>query len=81
MRSRGVRRARVGRDRYGLCGVRAVDGFGKRACIRGRRRGQLMIEEAGGAVTYYDGSPFNIYAPPICASNGSIHEQMLDVLR
>ena len=43
--------------------------------------GKLMIEEAGGAVTYYDGSPFSIYSPPICASNGSIHGQMLDVLK
>lgn len=42
--------------------------------------GKLMIEEAGGMVTYYDGSPFSIYAPPICASNGSIHAEMLKVL-
>ena len=43
--------------------------------------GKLLIEEAGGVVTYYDGSKFNIYKPPICASNGTIHQQMLDVLR
>jgi myo-inositol-1(or 4)-monophosphatase len=43
--------------------------------------GKLLIEEAGGVVTYYDGSPFSIYKPPICASNGSIHSQMLDVLK
>lgn len=43
--------------------------------------GKLLIEEAGGSVTYYDGSPFNVYSPPICASNGGIHEQMLSVLR
>ena len=43
--------------------------------------GKLMVEEAGGIVTYYDGSPFSVYAPPICASNGSIHEEMLAVLR
>jgi myo-inositol-1(or 4)-monophosphatase len=43
--------------------------------------GKLLIEEAGGQVTYYDGSPFSIYSPPICASNGTIHSQMLDVLR
>lgn len=43
--------------------------------------GKLMIEEAGGTVTYYDGSRFSIYKPPICASNGAIHEQMLDLLR
>ena len=43
--------------------------------------GTLLIAEAGGYVTYYDGSPFSIYEPPICASNGRIHSQMLDVLR
>jgi hypothetical protein len=32
-------------------------------------------------VTYYDGSPLSVYKPPICASNGTIHSQMLDVLR
>lgn len=43
--------------------------------------GKLLIEEAGGVITYYDGSPFSIYIPPICASNGIIHDQMLEVLR
>ncbi|MEO8572827.1 MAG: inositol monophosphatase family protein [Pyrinomonadaceae bacterium] len=43
--------------------------------------GKLLIEEAGGMVTYYDGSAFSIYHPPICASNGAIHKQMLEVLR
>lgn len=42
--------------------------------------GKLLIEEAGGLVTYYDGSPFSIYRPPICASNGAIHTQMLAIL-
>lgn len=42
--------------------------------------GLLLIEEAGGRVTYYDDTPFSIYAPPICASNGLIHDQMLGVL-
>lgn len=43
--------------------------------------GKLLIDEAGGRVTYYDGSPFSIYAPPICASNGAIHSEMLGILR
>jgi myo-inositol-1(or 4)-monophosphatase len=42
--------------------------------------GVLLIEEAGGQVSYYDGSPFSIYKPPICASNGLLHAQMLKVL-
>jgi myo-inositol-1(or 4)-monophosphatase len=43
--------------------------------------GVLMINEAGGRVTGYDGSPLSIYKPPICASNGLIHGEMLAVLR
>ena len=43
--------------------------------------GVLLIEEAGGLVSYYDDSPFSIYAPPICASNGLIHAEMLGVLK
>ncbi|MFL6281533.1 MAG: inositol monophosphatase family protein [Pyrinomonadaceae bacterium] len=43
--------------------------------------GLLLVEEAGGRVTHYDGSPFRVYTPPIAASNGLIHEAMLDVLR
>jgi myo-inositol-1(or 4)-monophosphatase len=43
--------------------------------------GVLFIEEAGGRVSYYDDSKFSIYKPPICASNGLIHHEMLDILR
>jgi myo-inositol-1(or 4)-monophosphatase len=43
--------------------------------------GVLLVEEAGGSVSYYDGSPFNIYAPPILASNGIVHQDMMRVLR
>ena len=42
--------------------------------------GVLMIEEAGGRVSNYDGSPFSIYHPPILASNQLVHEQMMRVL-
>lgn len=43
--------------------------------------GKLLIEEAGGTVTYYDNSPLSIYAPPILASNGLIHQEMIDILK
>lgn len=42
--------------------------------------GVLLVEEAGGKVSCYDGSNFSIYEPPICASNGFIHDEMLGVL-
>jgi len=42
--------------------------------------GALLIEEAGGRVSRYDDSPYDVYAPPIMASNGLVHEQMMRVL-
>jgi myo-inositol-1(or 4)-monophosphatase len=42
--------------------------------------GKLLIEEAGGRVSYYDNSEFSIYQPPICADNGLIHGEMLSIL-
>lgn len=43
--------------------------------------GVLLLEEAGGRVSRYDGSPFDIYTPPIVTSNGLIHEAMMNVLK
>jgi myo-inositol-1(or 4)-monophosphatase len=42
--------------------------------------GVLLVEEAGGRVTHYDGRPFDHYHPPIAASNGLVHDAMLRVL-
>lgn len=43
--------------------------------------GVLLIEESGGQISRYDGSKFDLYSPPILASNGLIHSQMSSVLR
>ena len=43
--------------------------------------GVLLIEEAGGRVSRYDGSPFDIYTPPIMTSNGLVHDAMMRVLK
>jgi myo-inositol-1(or 4)-monophosphatase len=43
--------------------------------------GKLMVEEAGGKVTGFLGGPFNIHLKEILASNGRIHQQMMEVLR
>ena len=43
--------------------------------------GILLVKEAGGIVSNYDGSEFSIYNPPLCTSNGLIHNEMLEVLR
>jgi myo-inositol-1(or 4)-monophosphatase len=42
--------------------------------------GVLMVEEAGGRISDFNGQPFNVYTPPILVSNGLIHEEMMRVL-
>lgn len=42
--------------------------------------GILLLEEAGGRVSTFDGGAFDIYKSEIVASNGLIHEEMVKVL-
>jgi myo-inositol-1(or 4)-monophosphatase len=42
--------------------------------------GALIVEEAGGRVTRFDGGPFDPFKQEICASNGLLHDQMIGVL-
>lgn len=43
--------------------------------------GQLIITEAGGKVSSFNGSPLDIYGKEILVSNGKIHDQMIEVLK
>jgi myo-inositol-1(or 4)-monophosphatase len=43
--------------------------------------GALLLEEAGGRITGSDGTPFDPAAGDLVASNGLLHEPMLDVVR
>ncbi|HYC56425.1 MAG TPA: inositol monophosphatase family protein [Candidatus Binatia bacterium] len=43
--------------------------------------GWLVVEEAGGKVTDFDGSPYDPWAPRILATNGRIHAQALESLQ
>ena len=42
--------------------------------------GALIVREAGGRVTDFSGGGFSIYHPEVVASNGLIHERMIEVL-
>ncbi len=42
--------------------------------------GALLVEEAGGRISNYLGEPLNIYTPPVVASNGFVHAEMMRVL-
>ncbi|MNC92000.1 Inositol-1-monophosphatase [compost metagenome] len=40
--------------------------------------GFLIVEEAGGRVTDFEGKNFSVYQHRILATNGKIHNEMLD---
>lgn len=43
--------------------------------------GKLLVEEAGGRVSDFDGGPCDIFGAEILASNNRIHKPMMDLLR
>ncbi len=43
--------------------------------------GVVLVREAGGTVTAYDGSPFDIYSGRTLATNGPLHSAMIETLR
>jgi len=43
--------------------------------------GKVIVEEAGGKITNYAGEPYSIYGQTILATNGLIHQEMLEVLQ
>jgi myo-inositol-1(or 4)-monophosphatase len=81
-RARAVRR--LGSAAIDLCYVAAgrLDGFWETDLkpwdIAG---GALIVAEAGGRVTNTDGEPFASRGGHVLATNGHIHEAMLDVIR
>lgn len=42
--------------------------------------GKLIVEEAGGIVTDFEGKKIDIYSRQILASNGKIHDEMVEIL-
>jgi myo-inositol-1(or 4)-monophosphatase len=78
LRTHGVRRA--GSAALDLCNVACgrFDGFWEfNLNPWDTAAGVLIIEEAGGKVTRFDGSPFEINSRETVASNGLIHDAML----
>jgi myo-inositol-1(or 4)-monophosphatase len=43
--------------------------------------GFLIVAEAGGTITDFDGNPYSPYQPHILATNGKIHQELLDVVQ
>ena len=78
LKTHGVRRA--GSAALDLCNVACgrFDGFWEfNLNPWDTAAGVLLIEEAGGRVTRFDGSPFELNSRETLASNGLVHEELL----
>jgi myo-inositol-1(or 4)-monophosphatase len=80
-RARGLRR--LGSAALDLCYVACgrMDGFwDKNLKPWDTAAGALIVAEAGGVVTGLDGGAFDPYAGSVVASNGRLHQEIIDVL-
>jgi myo-inositol-1(or 4)-monophosphatase len=78
---RGIPVRRLGSAAIDLCWVAAgrFDGFYEhRLQAWDSAAGFLMVTEAGGKVTDFEGNDFSPYQPHLLATNGHIHEEMLN---
>jgi myo-inositol-1(or 4)-monophosphatase len=81
-RARAVRR--LGSAAIDLCWVAAgrMDGFWEQDLRPwDLAAGALVVAEAGGRVTRLDGAPFTSRGGDVLATNGRLHDAMLDVIR
>lgn len=81
-KARAVRR--LGSAALDLCYVAAgrMDGFWEQDLKPWDiAAGAIIVEEAGGRITDFAGGPFNARRPQLVASNGKIHEEMLEITR
>ena len=80
---KGVPVRRLGSAAIDLCWVAAgrFDGFYEHKLEAwDSAAGYLIVEEAGGKVTDFDGNKFSVYQHRVLATNGKIHDEMLEVL-
>ncbi|MFI5154661.1 MAG: inositol monophosphatase family protein [Chitinophagales bacterium] len=80
---KGIAVRRLGSAAMDLCWVAAgrFDGFYEHKLQAwDSAAGFLIVEEAGGRVTDYKGERYSPYQPHILATNGLIHEELLNVI-
>ena len=80
---KGVPVRRLGSAAIDLCWVAAgrFDGFYEHKLEAwDSAAGFLIVEEAGGKVTDFEGNKFSVYQHRVLATNGKIHEEMLEVI-
>jgi myo-inositol-1(or 4)-monophosphatase len=80
---RGVPVRRLGSAAIDLCWVAAgrFDGFYEHNLQAwDSAAGFLIVEEAGGKVTDFNGKAYSPYQPHLVATNGKIHDELLDIV-
>lgn len=79
--ARGIRRAGAAALDLACVAAGRLDGFWElKLKPWDMAAGVLMVMEAGGTVSGFDGSPFNISTGRVIASNGRIHAEMVALL-
>jgi myo-inositol-1(or 4)-monophosphatase len=82
--SKGAQLLRMGSAALNMAYVAAgrFDGFMESASFPWDvAAGVILVEEAGGTVTNYDGSHYQLKKPGILATNGDIHSELLAVIK
>ena len=79
--ARGIRRAGAAALDLAYVAAGRLDGFWElKLKAWDVAAGVLMVREAGGVVTTFDGSSYDIFNDKIIASNGLIHDEMITML-
>jgi len=81
--TKGVPVRRLGSAAIDLCWVAAgrFDGFYEHKLEAwDSAAGYLIVEEAGGKVTDHEGNKFSVYQHKVLATNGKIHDEMVEVI-
>ncbi len=82
MAARGVRRAGAAALDLAYVAAGRLDGFWEcKLKPWDVAAGMLLVQEAGGNVTGYQDEPYSIYNHRIVATNGLIHEEMIEILK
>ena len=79
--ARGIRRAGAAALDLAYVAAGRLDGFWElKLKAWDVAAGVLMVREAGGVITTFDGSPYDVFNDKIVASNGLIHDSMVTML-
>ena len=80
--TQGVRRGGSAALDLGYVACGRVDGFYEENLKPwDTAAGLLIVTEAGGKITTFDGGDYDIYAYNIVASNGVLHKQLINIIR